>query len=83
MTERGPEPSGPADVEDGQTVLDRETPAELVIVEEPTPPRRIRQPIDLVRVLLCLVGLAVLLLVAELAVRTANGLESDIGAGSS
>jgi uncharacterized protein (TIRG00374 family) len=83
LTERGPEPSGPADVEDGQTVLDRETPAEQVIVEEPTPPRRIRQPIDLVRVLLCLVGLAVLLLVAELAVRTANGLESDIGAGSS
>jgi uncharacterized protein (TIRG00374 family) len=83
VTERGPEPRGAASVEDGQTVVEREPAAERVIVEEPTPPRRIRQPIDLVRVLLCLVGLAVVLLVAELAVRTATGLESDIGAGSS
>lgn len=61
----------------------RLTSDEPVIVEEPTPPRRIRQPIDLARIVLSLLGLAVLTLVAELAVRTANGLESDIGAGSS
>ena len=54
-----------------------------VIVDEPSPPRRIRRPIDLARMVLSVAGLVVVALVAEFAVRTTGGLESDIGARSS
>ncbi len=51
-----------------------------VIVDEPPPPRRIRQPVDLARIVLCVAGLVIVALIAEFAVRTAGGLESDVGA---
>lgn len=53
-----------------------------VVVDEPTPPRRIRQPIDLVRLALAVVGLLVVAVVAAIAVETAGGIEEDVTEGT-
>jgi glycosyltransferase 2 family protein len=48
------------------------------VVHEPRPPRRIRQPVDLGRAIVALLGAALLVALGEVAVGTTSGVEQDI-----
>ncbi|GAA2908686.1 hypothetical protein GCM10010517_75140 [Streptosporangium fragile] len=54
-----------------------------VLVVEPLLPQRIRRPSDLLRFLATLLGLAAVILLALVAQKTLNGLESDVAEGTS
>ncbi len=53
-----------------------------VVIDEPIPRRRIRQPIDLIRLVLAMLGLLAIAAIASVAVQTSSGLEEDITEGT-
>jgi glycosyltransferase 2 family protein len=55
-----------------------EEPVREPVVHEPRPPRRIRQPVDLGRAIVALLGAALLVGLGEVAVGTTSGVEQDI-----
>ena len=74
-------PPAPADSPTSVTSpleLAEDAPIQAPVVIEPTPKRRIRQPADLGRTIIAVVGAGVLVALGQIAVGTTSGVEQDI-----
>lgn len=78
---------GVAQVVDGLEAIDAGDAADRedldgVLIEAPEPPRRVRRPLDVVRLLAAVAGLAAAFLVGAVGVNTVAGVDADVGAAT-
>ncbi len=73
-----PAPADPPHSVTSPLELTEDAPIQAPVVIEPTPKRRIRQPADLGRTIISVVGAALLVALGQIAVGTTSGVEQDI-----